>query len=126
MRAPAVKVSTSAGTCKPAGVFGGELERRGSAGGAVWDMPAHAGESAIAEFFATVPAGGALDRIRLVPTRPNRQPAVAAYVQDAKDGGFTAYGLMALSLDGEAIAEITGFADPTLFPPFGLTDRLTG
>lgn len=84
------------------------------------------GRSAIAEFFATVPAGGALDRIRLVPTRANRQPAVAAYVQDAKDGGFTAYGLMALSLDGEAIAEITGFADPTLFPPFGLTDRLTG
>lgn len=45
MRAPAVKVSTSAGTCKPAGVVSGELERRGSAGGAVWDMPAHAGES---------------------------------------------------------------------------------
>ncbi len=31
---------------------------------------------------------------------------------------------MVLSLDGDAIAEITGFADPTLFPLFGLPAEL--
>jgi RNA polymerase sigma-70 factor (ECF subfamily) len=85
---------------------------------------AYRGRTAIAGFFATVPAGGALDRIRLVPTSANRQPAVAAYVQDPDDGHYEAYGLMVLTLDGGAIAEITGFADPTLFPAFGLPNRL--
>lgn len=85
---------------------------------------AYRGRAAIAQFFATVPAGGALDRIRLLPTRANRQPALAAYVQDAQDAHYEAYGLMVLTLDGDAIAEITGFADATLFPHFGLPDRL--
>ncbi len=39
---------------------------------------AYRGREAIAQFFATVPAGGRLDQITLVPTRANRQPAVAA------------------------------------------------
>lgn len=85
---------------------------------------AYRGRAAIAEFFATVPAAGALDQIRLVPTRANRQPAVAAYARDSARGYFEPYGLMVLSLDGEVIAEITGFADPTLFPHFGLPERL--
>jgi RNA polymerase sigma-70 factor (ECF subfamily) len=78
------------------------------------------GRQAIGDFFATVPAGGALDQIRLLPTRANRQPAVAAYLLDHEAGVHRGYGLMVLSLDGAAIAEITGFADPTLFPLFGL------
>lgn len=85
---------------------------------------AYRGRAAITEFFTTVPAGGALDRIRLVPTRANRQPAVAAYVQDPEDGHYEAYGLMVLTLDGEAIAEITGFTEATLLSRFGLPDRL--
>jgi len=82
------------------------------------------GRRAIAEFFATVPADGALDRIRLIPTRANRQPAVAAYVLDSDGRKHHAYGLMVLTVDGEEIAEITGFADPTLFPLFGLPPEL--
>jgi RNA polymerase sigma-70 factor (ECF subfamily) len=78
------------------------------------------GRGAIGEFLARVPAGGALDRIRLVPIHANRQPAVAAYMLDAEEGTHRAYGLMVLALDGEVIAEITGFSDPSLFSSFGL------
>lgn len=82
------------------------------------------GRQAIADFFSTVPAGGALDEIRLLSTRANRQPALAAYVLDREAGVHSAYGIMVLTLDGEAIAEITGFGDPTLFPLFGLPGEL--
>jgi len=82
------------------------------------------GRQAIGQFFATVPAGGALDQIRLLPTRANRQPAVAAYLLDREARIHRGYGLMVLALDGNAIAEITGFADPTLFPLFGLPAEL--
>ncbi len=82
------------------------------------------GRQAIGQFFATVPAGGALDQIRLLPTRANRQPAVAAYLLDHEAGIHRAYGLMVLALDGNTIAEITGFADPTLFRLFGLPAEL--
>jgi RNA polymerase sigma-70 factor (ECF subfamily) len=77
------------------------------------------GRESIVEFFATVPAEGALDRIRLVPTRANGQPAVAAYL-DAR-----AYGLMVLTVHGEEIAEITGFSDPSLFSMLGLPAELS-
>ena len=46
------------------------------------------GRQAIADFFATVPAGGALDKIPLLPTRANRQPAVAAYFLDPEAGVY--------------------------------------
>lgn len=81
------------------------------------------GREAIARFFATVPAGGRLEQITLRPTRANRRPAVAAYLRDP-GGGSTAYGIMVLTVDGTAISEITGFADPALFPLFGLPSRL--
>jgi RNA polymerase sigma-70 factor (ECF subfamily) len=80
----------------------------------------YVGRTAIAEFFATVPAGGALDQIRLVEIRANRQPAVAAYVFDPEGRAHRAYGVMVLTLDGDAIATITGFSDPSVFPVFGL------
>ena len=82
------------------------------------------GRQAIGHFFATVPAEGALDEIRLLPTRANRQPALAAFVLDREAGLHRAYGLMVLSLDGDAIAEITGFVDPSLFPWFGLSGEV--
>jgi ketosteroid isomerase-like protein len=43
---------------------------------------AHRGQDAIGAFFATVPAGGDLTAIRLIPIRANGQPAVAAYLRD--------------------------------------------
>lgn len=84
------------------------------------------GAEAIGVFFRTVPAGGFLDRIRLVETRSNGQPAVAAYMV-AEDGAYHAYGVMVFALDGSAITSITGFPGyPTLVPRFGLADTLPG
>lgn len=94
------------------------------AGDAVMTMPPEPmriiGTEAIGEFFRTVPAAGALERIRLVATRANGQPAVAAYMDDGS-GLFQAYGVMVFALEGEAVASITGFAGyPELFPELGL------
>jgi RNA polymerase sigma-70 factor (ECF subfamily) len=81
------------------------------------------GRAAIGQFFATVPAEGRLDRIRLLPTRANGQPALAAYTEDA-EGVYRAYGIMVLTVRDGAIAAITGFSDQTLFSAFGLPDAL--
>jgi len=40
------------------------------------------GAAAIGRFLSTVPAGGALDRFRLVPTGANGQPAFGCYLRD--------------------------------------------
>ena len=82
------------------------------------------GRDAVAEFFSTVPANGALDEIRLLPTRANRQPALAGYVLDRETAVSRGYGIMVLTLDGDQIAEITGFTDPRLFAVFGLPAEL--
>jgi RNA polymerase sigma-70 factor (ECF subfamily) len=79
------------------------------------------GASAIAEFFATVPLDGRLDRIRLRPARANGQPALAAYAENDETGEHEAYGVMVFAIDGDRIAGITGFArQPALFLRLGL------
>jgi hypothetical protein len=84
------------------------------------------GAGAIAEFFATVPLDDRLDRIRLVPRRANRQPALAAYAQSAQAGAYEAYGVMVFAIDGERIAGITGFPRQLeLFGRFGLPADIT-
>jgi RNA polymerase sigma-70 factor, ECF subfamily len=73
------------------------------------------GPAAVGEFFATVPAEGDLTRIKLVPTRANLRPALAAYF----DG--EPYGIMVFELDAGRISEIVGFADAAKsFDRFGL------
>jgi RNA polymerase sigma-70 factor (ECF subfamily) len=82
-----------------------------------------AGREAVIEFFATVPADGRLDTIRLRIIRANGHPAVAAYLPD--DGGeCRGYGIMVLTITGARIATITGFPDPDLFPLFDLPPRI--
>ncbi len=81
------------------------------------------GRAAIGEFFATVPAGGELHRIRLLPVRANRCPALAAYVANADDDAYGAYGIMVFQCVEEAIVEITGFAEARLFACFGLPQK---
>ena len=84
-----------------------------------------AGREAIGQFFSTVPAGGELERIRLVATAANRQPALAAYWSQQPGEPFRPYGVMVFALAGEAIAGITGFAGyPQLFPALGLPPEL--
>jgi RNA polymerase sigma-70 factor, ECF subfamily len=77
------------------------------------------GRTAIADFFATVPADGRLDLIDLVEVRANGQPALAAYLPDER-GDCRGYGIMVFDLADRAIVSITGFPDPALFAAFGL------
>ena len=82
------------------------------------------GPVAIGGFLSTVPAGGALERFRLVPTRANGQPAFGCYLRDAHAPIARAYGLMVLTLSGDRIAAITGFPDTSVFRSFGLPRTL--
>ncbi|MGE0029046.1 MAG: RNA polymerase subunit sigma-70 [Thermoleophilia bacterium] len=83
------------------------------------------GPEAIGRFFATVPVGGRLDRIRLIPARANGQPALAAYADEATPGIHDAYGLMVFAVQDERIRAITGFPRrPDLFLRMGLPTRL--
>jgi RNA polymerase sigma-70 factor (ECF subfamily) len=82
------------------------------------------GRREIGDFFRTVPAAGALEKIVLSPTRANGQPALAAYLE-SDTGELEPYGVMVLALEGESVASITGFAgQPELFPQLGLPSRV--
>jgi RNA polymerase sigma-70 factor (ECF subfamily) len=61
--------------------------------------------------------------IRLQPAEANGAPAFAMYQRDAA-GVFRAASLHVLGLDGDAIASITAFLDPSVFAPFGLPPTL--
>jgi RNA polymerase sigma-70 factor (ECF subfamily) len=58
--------------------------------------------------------------LRLVATRANGQPAFGCYFPCLHTDIARAYGLMVLTLAGSNIAEITFFADSSVFPQFGL------
>jgi RNA polymerase sigma-70 factor (ECF subfamily) len=58
--------------------------------------------------------------LRLVPTRANGQPAFGCYLPSPQTDIARAYGLIVLTLAGSNIAEITFFADSSVFPQFGL------
>jgi RNA polymerase sigma-70 factor, ECF subfamily len=77
------------------------------------------GRDPVTQFFATVPAEGRLDLIRLVLTSANGQPTLAAYLPD-QTGECRGYGIMVLTVETDGIAAITGFPDPQLFEAFGL------
>jgi RNA polymerase sigma-70 factor (ECF subfamily) len=83
------------------------------------------GSAQIGAFFATVPLGGRLDKIQLVATRANGQPALAAYADEQGDGVFDAYGVMVFAIHGDRIVGITGFPQqPGLFARLGLPTEL--
>jgi RNA polymerase sigma-70 factor (ECF subfamily) len=95
---------------------------------AVLEMPPQSlrylGHEQVARFFGAVPADGRLDRIRLVATRANGQPALVAYLPTA-DGAYRAYGFMVLVVVQDRIQAITGFQDASLFQAFGLSQTPT-
>jgi len=62
-------------------------------------------------------------RWRSLPTRANRQPAAAHYVQRPGDSVYRAQVLDVLRVEDGKVAEITAFA-PELFPAFGLPPTL--
>jgi RNA polymerase sigma-70 factor (ECF subfamily) len=77
------------------------------------------GRADVTRFFATVPAGGRLDTIRLVRTAANGHLALAAYLPD-KSARCHGYGIMVFTFVGDGITTITGFPSPALFESFGL------
>ncbi len=95
---------------------------------AVMTMPPErmrvAGAREIGDFFGSVPQEGRLDEIRLVETRANRQPALAAYSR-GDDGKHRPYGLMVLQIENDLIMGIVGFPDPWLFEQCGLPAALS-
>jgi RNA polymerase sigma-70 factor (ECF subfamily) len=85
------------------------------------------GAAAIGSFFATTPLEGHLERLRLVPTRANRQPALAAYADADGSGRYAPYGIMVFALDADRIAGITGFPRrPDLFERLGVPVEVVG
>ena len=62
--------------------------------------------------------------LRVVPTRANTQPAFGCYTPDARAGTARPAGLFVLTLEGDAAAAITWFADTALFGHFGLPRSL--
>jgi hypothetical protein len=77
------------------------------------------GRAQVMGFFATVPAGGRLDTIRLVRTRAIGRSALAAYLP-GKSARRHGYGIMVFTATSGRIATITGFPIPGLFARFGL------
>jgi RNA polymerase sigma-70 factor, ECF subfamily len=62
--------------------------------------------------------------LHVVPTRANTQPAFGCYLPDAHAAIARSYALFVLTLEGDAIAAITWFADTGLFRHFGLPRTL--
>jgi RNA polymerase sigma-70 factor (TIGR02960 family) len=95
---------------------------------ALMTMPPEAAEyqgpEAIGRFLSTVPAAGALERFRLVPTRANGQPAFGCYLKNPHTPIAHAYGLMVLTLRRGRVAGLAGFADTGVFASFGLPRTL--
>ena len=62
--------------------------------------------------------------LHVVPTRANTQPAFGCYLPDAQAAIARPYGLLVLTLEGDAIAAITWFADTGVLRHFGLPRTL--
>jgi RNA polymerase sigma-70 factor (TIGR02960 family) len=62
--------------------------------------------------------------LRVVPTRANTQPAFGCYLPDAHTAIARPYGLIVLTLEADAVAAITWFADTSVFRHFGLPRTL--
>jgi RNA polymerase sigma-70 factor (ECF subfamily) len=83
------------------------------------------GRDAFARFAAaTILAEGTPGHVRLLPVAANGQPAFALYQRDHESGEHRALAIMVLTLDGDRVAEITGFMDPSAFPRFGVEPAL--
>lgn len=81
------------------------------------------GRSAVIEFLSAVPADGHLDQIRLVPTRANGRPALAAYLPDDAQS-LHRYGIMVFTVAEDGIAAITAFPGTKQFDSFDLPATL--
>jgi RNA polymerase sigma-70 factor (ECF subfamily) len=72
----------------------------------------------------TIFSGDAAGRWRLLPTRANGQPAFGLY-RASGDGTYSGYGIQAVTLRRDGIADIITFRKPGLIAAFGLPAALT-
>ena len=78
------------------------------------------GRPAIRAFIAaTILDGQARGRWHLLQALANAQPAYAWYRRD-ESGGYQAFAIQVLTLDGELLSDVTTFANRALFPYFNL------
>jgi RNA polymerase sigma-70 factor (TIGR02960 family) len=89
---------------------------------AVFSMPPEPfefhGPRVIAEFLRSLGFWG--QRLKLVPTRANGQPAYGYYLPDPNADVHRASGIMVLTLATDGISAITRFGDRSLLARFGL------
>lgn len=81
------------------------------------------GRDQVVGFLSTEPAGGRLDLIRLVHTRANGHPALAAYLHDEPGQPGRAYGIMVLTVADDAVTHIVGFPELDRWDRFALPTR---
>lgn len=74
------------------------------------------------QIFRTTDANGHGVR-RCVPTRANRRPAFAVYVQPRRGASFAGHGVVVARSEAGRLAELTVF-EPHLLPTFGLPTQL--
>ena len=79
------------------------------------------GRDTIAAFLRDFPLSGRT-RWRVVPTRANGQPAFGLYPWSDEAGTFRPGELAVLTLEGDRIAELTIFREPSLPTRFGLPE----
>jgi RNA polymerase sigma-70 factor (ECF subfamily) len=84
---------------------------------------AYEGRDAIRGFLAHHAWWGS-DRVRLVPTGANGQPALALYLADAARAAPALNGLLVLTVEGDAVSAITRFGREGIHPAFGLPAAL--
>ena len=84
----------------------------------------YSGRKAVAAFLAGIRPPEQRSGFRFVPTRANRHPAVGVYQLGPEGDVFRAWSIWVLGIDGDAIAEITAFADSALTPAFGFPAEL--
>ena len=92
----------------------------------VWEMPPFpewfTGADAVVRLIRAQCAPGPGD-IRMVPSAANGQPAFGLYKRD-ENGVHRAFHLQVLGVTGEGVAHVAAFFDTSLFPRFGLAERL--
>lgn len=93
---------------------------------ATWEMPPFTnwfrGGETIGELIGTQCPGGVGD-MPMIATTANGQPAYGLYMRSA-EGDFEPFHLQVIELDGERVAHVGAFFDRSLFPRFGLPERL--
>jgi RNA polymerase sigma-70 factor (ECF subfamily) len=95
---------------------------------AVQSMPPrpqwYRGREAIRAFLMFVRQPRPPGQSRALLTRANGQPAFGHYIRDTRADDFRPHLIQVVTIEGDAIAALTAFIDPRLFPKFGLPSML--